>query len=114
MYTGDQGIYTYTFELERKENCPVCGVGMVDLQLKRTDTVNDLIEMLLDKQEIQLKRPSLRSGSTTIYMQAPAVLEQQTRGNLTRLLVEFVEDNGIIDVTDLNLPISLCLRISFE
>jgi ubiquitin-activating enzyme E1 C len=25
MYMGGEGIYTFTFEYEKKENCPVCG-----------------------------------------------------------------------------------------
>lgn len=29
MYTGDDSIYTYTFEHEKKDDCPVCGSGNV-------------------------------------------------------------------------------------
>jgi len=29
MYMGGTGIYTYTFEYEKKEDCPVCGSGVI-------------------------------------------------------------------------------------
>lgn len=29
MYTGDDSVYTYTFEHEKKDDCPVCGTGNV-------------------------------------------------------------------------------------
>jgi ubiquitin-activating enzyme E1 C len=52
MYTGDAGVYTYTFELEPKENCPVCGTSLIHIRVKKTDTVQDLIDILLEKPEM--------------------------------------------------------------
>lgn len=52
MYVGDQGVYTYTFNLEKKDNCPVCGTSTIKLTLPATATLQDLIQILLEKQEM--------------------------------------------------------------
>lgn len=55
MYTGDDSVYTYTFEHERKPDCPVCGAQSMNIQLPHdtTMTLGDFIE-----QELQ-QRPSM-------------------------------------------------------
>lgn len=53
MYTGDQGIYTYTFELAKKEECSVCGSAVASIEVDgSTTTVQDLIDLLLEKREL--------------------------------------------------------------
>jgi ubiquitin-activating enzyme E1 C len=87
MYVGGDGVYTYTFELQRKEDCQVCGSGSLKMTMQRSDKLQDLMDALLDKQEVQLKKPSLRSATTSLYMQAPKALEMATRPNLEKPLV---------------------------
>lgn len=62
----------------------------------------------------QLKRPSLRTATTSIYMQAPKVLEEATRPNLTKLISELVQEGEFITVTDAALPVSLQLGIKWK
>jgi ubiquitin-activating enzyme E1 C len=52
MYVGDQGIYTYTFDLARKENCTVCGSAKMKLEIPRTATVQDVLDLLMDHREM--------------------------------------------------------------
>lgn len=53
MYTGDSGIYTFTFEHEKKTDCSVCGSQFLSIKLK-----NDLL--LLDDLFEELKsNPSM-------------------------------------------------------
>ncbi|KAJ3343838.1 hypothetical protein HDU91_000321 [Kappamyces sp. JEL0680] len=114
MYVGDQGIYTYTFELQKKEECSVCGSARWTIPLAKTSTLQDLVDILLDKQEIQLKKPSLRTSHKSLFMQAPKVLQDQTRPNLDKLLVELIgEEPEEISVTDLNLPITLRVQVKW-
>ncbi|CAJ0839814.1 4984_t:CDS:2, partial [Entrophospora sp. SA101] len=35
MYTGNEGVYTYTFEHQKKPNCPVCGNQSVTIEVNR-------------------------------------------------------------------------------
>ena len=59
----------------------------------------------------QLKKPSLRTASKTIYMQAPKALEEATRPNLSKSISEFIEDGEFVTVTDVALPVSLQLKV---
>lgn len=114
MYSGDVGVYTYTFELSRKEECSVCGSALWHISLPIHSKLQDLIDILLDKIELQLKKPSLRTESKSLYMQAPKQLELATRANLEVRLKDLVHDDEEINVTDLNLPITLRILLVYK
>ena len=52
MLIGTEGIYSYTFEHERRPECPVCGGESVDIKISKDLTVDQLIEMLVEKQNM--------------------------------------------------------------
>ncbi|KAL7321178.1 NEDD8 activating enzyme [Mucor circinelloides] len=114
MYTGNDGVYTYTFEHQKKPDCTVCGSESSVAELNSKMTVEELIEWLTEKPDIQLKKPSLRTASKTIYMQAPKALEEATRPNLSKFISEFIEDGEFVTVTDVALPVSLQLRVTLR
>ncbi|KAJ3226188.1 hypothetical protein HK099_005414 [Clydaea vesicula] len=113
MYTGDDSIYTLTFPLEKKENCSVCGSAKVNLDISKEKTLLELIDILKELPEFQLKKPSLRSLKTSLYMQAPPFLEEKTRVNLDKPLMELITNGEELTITDINLPISLQLTVTF-
>ena len=51
MYTGDDSVYTYTFEHQKKDDCPVCGNLAKPLQVDRKSTLQEFIESLRDLPE---------------------------------------------------------------
>ncbi|KAI8607063.1 hypothetical protein BC830DRAFT_1073303, partial [Chytriomyces sp. MP71] len=114
MYVGDEGLYTYTFPLERKPECPVCGSEAIKLPVPHAWTLQELVDCLVERQGLQLKKPSLAAGDRSLYMQAPPPLEAATRGNLAKLLTELVSDGETVVVTDASLPISLKIIVQFE
>ena len=131
MLIGTDGVYSSTFEHEKRADCPVCGGESLDITISKEWTVERLIEMLVEKQDMyvlgqhhsrrrltdvirsQIKRPSLSSGLKHIYLQAPPQLEEATRPNLEKKVSELVEDGGDISVTAASLPFSLSLRIKY-
>lgn len=52
MLIGTEGVYSYTFEHERRPECPVCGGESVDIKISKDWTVDRLIEMLVEKQDM--------------------------------------------------------------
>jgi ubiquitin-activating enzyme E1 C len=46
LYTGDDSIYTYTFELEKKDDCPVCGGETASIEVAHDLTLEQFIEQL--------------------------------------------------------------------
>lgn len=113
MLIGTEGVYSYTFEHERRPQCPVCGGESVDVPVPKDWTVERLIEMLTEKQDIQIKKPSLSTPTKQIYFQAPPQLEQATRPNLEKPLIDLVPEGGEVTVTATSLPFSLSLRITY-
>jgi ubiquitin-activating enzyme E1 C len=53
MYTGDDSVYTYTFEHQKKDDCPVCGSGNVarPLTVNPNSTLQDFIDGLAERPE---------------------------------------------------------------
>lgn len=114
MYSGDEGVYTYTFETEQKPDCPVCGNLARTLTVNPNMTLQEFIESLGERAEAQLKRPSLRGQDKTLYMQFPKSLEEQTRPNLEKKLGELLVDGEEIGVNDPAFSISFKFKLIFS
>lgn len=52
MYTGNDGVYTYTFEHQKKPDCTVCGSESSVAELNSKMTVEELIEWLTEKPDM--------------------------------------------------------------
>ncbi|KAG8527017.1 uncharacterized protein KY384_008446 [Bacidia gigantensis] len=114
MYTGDEGIYTYTFEHERKEDCAVCGNLAKSIAVNADVTLQEFLDSLGERPEAQLKKPSIRSGTGTLYMRFPQSLEEQTRPNLEKKLKDLVSDGEEVGVSDPAFQISFKFKLTFE
>ncbi|CAG8479731.1 10640_t:CDS:2 [Ambispora leptoticha] len=115
MYTGNEGIYTYTFEHQKKLECPVCSDENIPVavEVKKDILLEEFIDWLKEKPEAQLKRPSLSTASKKLYLQAPPPLEKSTRPNLEKKLRELVGEGEEIVITDTTLPFSLRLLVNY-
>lgn len=140
MLIGTEGVYSFTFNHERKPDCPVCSDNSKDVQISEDLTVEELLEWLLEKQDMwvhrllcsfpenmrpgqltlqfprltsQAKKPSLSHGGKPIYLQAPPQLEKATRVNLEKKVSELVPAGEEITVTSTSLPFSLRLKMAY-
>ena len=52
MLIGTDSVYSYTFEHERRQDCPVCGGESLDITINKEWTVERLIEMLVERQDM--------------------------------------------------------------
>jgi hypothetical protein len=52
MLIGTDGVYSYTFEHEKRNDCPVCGGETVRISVSREWTVDRFIEMLVERQDM--------------------------------------------------------------
>lgn len=111
MYTGDASVYTYTFELQRKENCPVCGNTSLTVKFPGSKTLEEFIDHLGEMPETKSKAPSLSTGTRSLYLRQPPQLEAATRGNLVKTMKSLVEPGEEVVLTDPNLPFSLRLKM---
>ncbi|KAF9580034.1 hypothetical protein BGW38_003476, partial [Lunasporangiospora selenospora] len=104
MYTGSDSVYTYTFQHQKKDDCPVCGQSETKMEFSRTKTLEDFMDHLKEKPEIQLKKPSFAVSGKPLYMQAPKSLEEALRPNLEKKLEDLISSKDVITVTDTTLP----------
>ncbi|KAE8352542.1 hypothetical protein BDV28DRAFT_157816 [Aspergillus coremiiformis] len=114
MYAGEEGVYTYTFEAEKKPDCPVCGNLARNMTVDPEMTLQDYIDTLGDRPEAQLKKPSMRTEEKTLYQRFPPQLEAQTRPNLKRKLRDLVENGQEIAVSDPAYTIDFRYRLLFK
>lgn len=130
MYSGDEGIYTYTFEHLKKPDCPVCGNLPKNMAINPNTTLQELIEKLAEWPEAyvfqpyetfntltlysQLKKPTIRSEARSLYYQSPPSLEEQTRPNLGKKLAELLSDGEEIAVSDPSFQIDFRFKIQFS
>ena len=52
MLIGTDSVYSYTFEHEKRQECPVCGGEAVDLTISPELTLEQLIETLTERQDM--------------------------------------------------------------
>lgn len=116
MYTGDSenGLYTYTFSAEKKEDCPVCGQLAQTVHVDPEMTLEDFLAGLAERAEAQLKKPSIRSEAKTLYVQSPPSLEAQTRPNLSKKLKDLISDEEEVGVSDPAFTIQFKFKLVFK
>eukprot|EP00826_Nyctotherus_ovalis_P047148 TRINITY_DN5387_c0_g1_i10.p1 TRINITY_DN5387_c0_g1~~TRINITY_DN5387_c0_g1_i10.p1 ORF type:complete len:344 (-),score=72.14 TRINITY_DN5387_c0_g1_i10:118-1149(-) len=81
QYSGQTGTYAFTFQYERSDNCIVCGNKPIEMVLKSESKLSDFMN-ILKQAPYNLKNPSVRSNSASLYMNAPKSLEEELRPRL--------------------------------
>ncbi|ORY08853.1 NEDD8-activating enzyme E1 catalytic subunit [Clohesyomyces aquaticus] len=116
MYTGDESIYTYTFQHMKKSDCPVCGDDNIarPLQVDSDFTLQEFLDSLAERPEAQLKKPSIRSQEKSLYYQFPPDLREQTRPNLSKKLYELVQNGEEVVITDPAFPLTFKYKLVFK
>lgn len=113
------GIYTYTYEAEKKEDCLACSQIPREIQVENLSLkLKELISILCDRPDLQMKNPGVTANidgkNKTLYMQAVASIEEKTRENLNRSLVELgLKDGSEIMVADITTPNTVLLKLKF-
>ena len=113
-YRGSAGVYSLTHRYEKKEGCPVCGQDDVRVSISGQATLAEFIEMLKEKSELRLEKPSLQSPRGLLYFQNPPSLREATTPNLSKKMAELIQDGDQVAVTDPMYPqsMNLSLRVS--
>eukprot|EP01066_Platyproteum_vivax_P000541 Platyproteum_vivax@DN1059_c0_g1_i1.p1 len=119
MYMGMIGMYTYTFDYAKKEDCQVCSSSVLSWKVPPSITLEELIVKLQTDVNLQLTRPSISSGEGVVFMQKPEVLRRQHEYKLSQTLGQLVQDKVFqigeeLIVTDPVIPSKLKLKLLFE
>lgn len=120
VFNDVDGIYSYTYEAEKKLNCLACS------NIPQTLPINDpnkmklkqLIELLCESASFQMKNPGLTTTidgkNKTLYMSTIKSIEERTRENLSKTLVELgLKDDQEIMVADLTSPNTVIVKLKY-
>jgi len=101
MYIGGDGVYTLTFEYEKKENCTACGTPEIKWDVDPATKWEDFIERLAKDPSLQLVNPSITcaDNKVVIYMQKPPMMEKKLRPNLQKTVGELISDGMTLNIT---------------
>lgn len=120
VFNDVDGIYSYTYEAERKENCLGCSQNLQILDVKDPNKMKlkDVIALLLENAAYQMKNPGitavLNGKHKTLYMSNVPAIEEKTRANLGKSLVELgIEDGAEIMITDPTSPNTVYFKFRF-
>lgn len=120
VFNDVDGIYTYTYEAEKKDNCLAC--SNIPQQLEIPDPykmkLKDLIQVLCESASYQMKNPALTTSvngkNRTLYMSGIKSIEEHTKENLNKSLVDLgLEDGAEIMVADVTSPNTVALILKY-
>ncbi|XP_064604600.1 NEDD8-activating enzyme E1 catalytic subunit-like [Liolophura sinensis] len=111
-----EGIYTYTFEAEKKDNCLVCSQIPQTLSFSDTAKLQDIINYLVESASYQMKSPGIATTvngrNKTLYMQTVKSIEERTRENLKKTLNELgLVDGQELYVADASTPSTVTFKL---
>ncbi|XP_015123664.1 NEDD8-activating enzyme E1 catalytic subunit [Diachasma alloeum] len=114
------GIYTYTYEAEKKTDCLACSEVPREIQIRDSNVkLKELIDLLCEQPDLQMKNPGIvvnvEGKNRTLYMQTVRSIEEKTRPNLTKTLRELGLSDGIeINVADVTTPNTMTLKLKLQ
>lgn len=79
MLIGTDGVYSFTFEHEKKPDCPVCGGESLELSIRPELTVEQLIEMLTERQNMCVPPPALLHNPWFYWLYLYSVAKSRSR-----------------------------------
>lgn len=99
-YNGVEGVHIKVTEFVRDKDCLVCGPGVL-IELDTSCTLQKFIDMVKEHPKLLLSKASVTYQGKNLYMQAPPVLEEMTRANLTESLFNLMQrvPSGTVHVT---------------
>lgn len=112
MYVGEDGAYTYTFNLEKRSDCPVCGVlsEVYDISASSTVTLKDILDHYSKSYNLQNPSVSTATG-TPLYLASPPALQVATSKNLSQPILSITSVDVNLVITDKNLSTSLSVQL---
>ncbi|XP_022652126.1 NEDD8-activating enzyme E1 catalytic subunit-like [Varroa jacobsoni] len=118
-FNDSYGIFTNTHEAERLPDCMACSIKPRNLTFKEETTLGDVLDFLKESSQYQMMNPGVttttESGNKTLYMPGIAALENATKENLEKTLIElgFVNGQQIL-VNDKTSPTGFTFNIYFK
>ncbi|KAK9504603.1 hypothetical protein O3M35_010904 [Rhynocoris fuscipes] len=119
VFNDVDGIYTYTYEAEKKSDCLACSSETKIIEVENgAIKLQQLIEQLCENVAFQMKNPGITTNiegkNRTLYMPTVKSIEIQTRENLKKSLTELgLKCGSQLIVADITNPNTLIVGLKF-
>lgn len=67
MYNGSDSVYAYTFEYEKRPDCPVCGGESIQVDADADWTLEVLLEKLENRQDMYVHDDRADTGKSNVH-----------------------------------------------
>ncbi|XP_071504733.1 NEDD8-activating enzyme E1 catalytic subunit-like [Diadema antillarum] len=116
VFNDTDGLYTYTYEAERKEDCLACSQAPQMLEFPEDATLQTLVDHLTENNTLQMKAPSITTTmngrNKTLYMQSVEAIRKKTKENLPKKLTDLGLSTGQeLVIADATTPNSLVFSL---
>ncbi|XP_015280291.1 PREDICTED: NEDD8-activating enzyme E1 catalytic subunit isoform X1 [Gekko japonicus] len=116
VFNDVDGLYTYTFEAERKENCLACSQLPQNIEFSPSAKLQEVLDYLTNNASLQMKSPAITATvygrNKTLYIQSVTSIEERTRQNLSKTLKELgLVDGQELAVADVTTPQTLLFKL---
>uniref|UniRef100_A0A1B6KC19 NEDD8-activating enzyme E1 catalytic subunit n=1 Tax=Graphocephala atropunctata TaxID=36148 RepID=A0A1B6KC19_9HEMI len=119
VFNDLDGIYTYTYEAEKKEDCLACSQTPKCLEIFGGEMkLRELIDRLCEDAKYQMRSPGITAVingmNRTLYLPHIPSIEEKTKDNLKKTLTELGLSNGSeIMVADVTTPSTVVFNLKF-
>uniref|UniRef100_A0A1B6K7X0 NEDD8-activating enzyme E1 catalytic subunit n=1 Tax=Homalodisca liturata TaxID=320908 RepID=A0A1B6K7X0_9HEMI len=119
VFNDLDGIYTYTYEAEKKENCLACSQVAKCLEIPNGEMkLQEVVDWLCESTKYQMRSPGIAAvingQNRTLYMPHVPSIEEKTRCNLKKTLTDLGLVNGSeIMVADVTSPNTIVFNLKF-
>ncbi|XP_071815428.1 NEDD8-activating enzyme E1 catalytic subunit-like [Apostichopus japonicus] len=119
VFNDTDGLYTYTYEAERKDDCLACSQVPQSLSFKKDAVLQDLVDHLKNSVTLQMRQPGITATvngkNKTLYMQSVEAIRKRTKDNLPKRLSELgLTDGQELVVADETTPNALIFKLKYE
>ena len=119
VFNDAEGIYTYAYEAEKKEDCLACSQKAKEVKISGDSKLKEFIDILVQDTSFQMKNPgittSVNGKNKTLYMSTVTSIEQATRPNLKKSLKELgLESGSEVVVADATTPMPIVFKLKFN
>ncbi|KAL4707608.1 hypothetical protein ACJJTC_002974 [Scirpophaga incertulas] len=112
------GVYTYTFNAERRPDCVACSNTSRVLEIESDTTLQEIYNKLCEDHAYLMKSPGITTvingRNKTLYMSSIKSIEERTRDNLKKKIKELGLFNGAeMLVADITTPNTITVKLKF-
>ncbi|KAF8820660.1 NEDD8-activating enzyme E1 catalytic subunit [Cardiosporidium cionae] len=118
MYTGDRGVYTFTFELQKEEMCSICNTEKSLIVCNPKETFQNFMDRL--KMQMGITQPSFTTQKESNSIYSMETLSSPIQESLlSKTLQDLVDlkilyEREALYITDPSLPAARIIRFIFS